>query len=82
MSADDYAWMDQAVCAQADPDLWTDPARGSGSRLPKRICSSCPVQTACAAHEVVIHTHDGLAPTGIWGGRSHRQRERDHQQAA
>ena len=82
MSADRYAWMDQALCAQADPDTWSDVAPGSGSRLPKRICGNCPVQAECAAHEQAIHAHAGYAPTGIWGGRSHRQRERAHQQAA
>jgi hypothetical protein len=81
MSAGRYAWMSDALCAQADSDAWTDPARGSGSRLPKRICGNCPAQADCAAHEQAIHAFDGLAPHGIWGGRSHRQRERDQQAA-
>jgi WhiB family redox-sensing transcriptional regulator len=82
VSADRYAWMDAALCAQADPDTWADTPRGSGSRLPKRICGRRPVRAECAAHADAIHAFDGLAPTGVWGGRSHRQRERDHQQAA
>lgn len=76
-----YDWMSYALCAQADPDEWTDIAPGGGSRLPKRICGDCPVRTECAAHEAAIHAYDGLAPHGIWGGRSHRQRI-GNQQAA
>lgn len=75
MSAAHYAWMDSALCVQADPDRWTDPGRGSGSRLPKRICGSCPVQPQCDAHADNLHRYDGLPMTGVWGGRSQRQRE-------
>lgn len=80
MNADRYAWMDAALCAQTDPDTWTDPGPGHGSRLPKRICGTCPVQAECATHADRIHDHDGHAPDGIWGGHSRRQRQRGHQQ--
>lgn len=73
MSADRYAWMASALCAQADPDAWTD-TRGSG-QTPKRICGRCPVQAACTAHAEALHAYDGLAPTGVWGGRSRQQRQ-------
>ena len=79
-----YAWMDQAVCAQADPELWTRAGKGGDTATPKRICASCPVRAACDAHAEQLHRFDGLAPAGIWGGRSHRQRttSRTEQQAA
>ena len=80
MSAARYAWMDAALCAQADPDRWTDPGRGSGSRVPKRICGRCPVARECDAHASTLHAYDGLAMTGVWGGRGQRQRETTRRQ--
>lgn len=69
-----YAWMSDALCAQADPELWTRAGKGGDTATPKRICGSCPVQPQCGAHADTLHRFDGLAPAGIWGGRSHRQR--------
>lgn len=69
-----YAWMSQALCAQADPDLWISASKGGDTRTPKRICDRCPVRPQCEAHAEQLHAFDGLAMRGIWGGRSHRQR--------
>ncbi|MFJ9101362.1 WhiB family transcriptional regulator [Streptomyces sp. NPDC102405] len=80
MSAGRYEWMDQASCAQADPDTWADTAPGTGSRLPKRICGECPVQPECAAHEMQLREQKWEPLAGIWGGTSQRQRLK--QQAA
>lgn len=75
-----YAWMDSALCAQADPELWTD---GTGnSRATKRICGGCPVRPECAAHAEALHRYDGLAMSGVWGGRSKQQRTRQTREAA
>lgn len=74
MSAGRYKWMDAALCAQADPELWTDVRTGDSSRIPKRICGNCPVAAECLAHEAALHAYDGLAMHGIWGGTSQRQR--------
>lgn len=82
MSAGRHAWMDSALCAQADPDTWIELPVGSGSRLPKRICGGCPVQTECAAHAQVIHDYEGLAPDGVWGGLSQKQRKNLRRAAA
>ena len=79
MSADRYAWMDGALCAQADPDLWTS-AIGGGTRTPKRICGDCPVTRECDAHAAALHVFDGLAMNGVWGGRSKRQRDNDRRE--
>jgi hypothetical protein len=70
-----YAWMDQALCAQADSDQWVETGPGYGSQTPKRICQECPVRSECDAHADALHSFDGLAMRGVWGGRSHRQRE-------
>ncbi|MEV7975365.1 WhiB family transcriptional regulator [Streptomyces sp. NPDC086519] len=82
MSADRYAWMDDALCAQADPDTWIDLQPGAGSRQPKRICGACPVRDECGTHSQQLHTYDGLAPEGVWGGLSKTQRKRVRRAAA
>ncbi|WP_405558908.1 WhiB family transcriptional regulator [Streptomyces canus] len=82
MSADRYAWMDRAVCAEIDADLFTETAPGNGSRALKRICDGCPVRVECAAHELALRDSDWGPLAGIWGGLSQRQRIAGHQQAA
>jgi WhiB family redox-sensing transcriptional regulator len=82
MTADRYAWMSSALCAQADPDEWTDNLVGTGSRTAKRICGDCPVVAACTAHAAELEAHDGTTIRGIWGGRSQNQRRRQRQTAA
>lgn len=82
MSADRYAWMDDALRAQADPDTWIDLQPGAGSRQPKRICGSCPVQAECEAHALQLHAYDGLAPEGVWGGLGKKQRKNLRRAAA
>lgn len=77
MIADRFAWMSSALCAQADPDEWTDNLAGTGSRTAKRICGGCPVQPACTAHAAALEAHDGAPIRGVWGGRSQNQRRKD-----
>lgn len=76
MSAARYTWMDSALCAQADPELWTSEI-GGNSRATKRICGNCPVTRECGAHADTLRRYDGLAMDGVWGGRSKRQRDND-----
>ncbi|MEV8548365.1 WhiB family transcriptional regulator [Streptomyces glaucescens] len=71
MSAADYAWMESALCAQADPDLWTK--RGHDT-TPKQICHRCPVRTQCRAHAAALEDTVGEV-AGIWGGTSRKQRK-------
>jgi WhiB family redox-sensing transcriptional regulator len=81
MSAARYAWMADALCAQADPDSWTDNLPGAGSQNAKRICARCPVRAACTAHATRLEAHDGAQIRGVWGGLSQNQR-RQQQTAA
>lgn len=78
MSADRYAWMGQAVCAEIDADLFTGAAVSNATAVPKRICGSCPVQAECAAHEIALRDSDWGPLAGIWGGLSQRQRIAAH----
>lgn len=74
-----YAWMDAALCAQADPDEWTEQLAGGGALAAKRVCARCPVQPSCTAHAAALENYDGAAIRGVWGGRTKSQRR---QQAA
>lgn len=79
MSADRYAWMDSALCAQADPDTWTETGPGGSSGQPRRICGRCPVRLDCLAHGHRLEAADG-AMTGIWGGATRKQRKAQRRQ--
>lgn len=76
-----YAWMSSALCAQVDPDEWTEGLAGGGAHTAKRICARCPVRDACAAHAGALEAHDGAAVRGIWGGLSQQQRRQARQAA-
>lgn len=72
MSVVRLAWLDGALCAQTDPELWF-PASGESSAPAKRVCSVCPVRLPCREH--------GLRETaerGVWGGLSETDRYRIH----
>jgi WhiB family redox-sensing transcriptional regulator len=79
MSADRYAWMTSALCAQADPDAWLEGLAGGGSRTAKRICGRCPVRPSCAAHAAALEAHDGAQIRGVWGGLTQNQRRKERQ---
>jgi WhiB family redox-sensing transcriptional regulator len=66
-------WRDEALCAQVDLDLFF-PEKGEGNRDAKRVCRTCPVQTACLEEALLADVE------GIWGGLS--QKERRHLQRA
>ncbi|MBR8638675.1 WhiB family transcriptional regulator [Streptomyces tuirus] len=74
MSAARYAWMASALCAQADPDLWTDGLPGTATTTARRICAGCPVIAECDQHRAALEAHDGHRLRGVWGGRTQRQR--------
>ena len=80
MSADRYAWMSSALCPQVSGAEWTDNLAGGGATAAKRICGTCPVRLACAAHAAALEDYDGAQIRGVWGGRTQNQRRR--QQAA
>lgn len=80
MSAGRHAWMGSALCAQADPDEWTD-IRGSG-QASKRICHRCPVRANCEAFEEALTEYDGTPPHGVWAGHGRRRRQATRRQQA
>lgn len=68
------AWMDQALCAQTDPDLFF-PEGGRRSTAALRVCAACPAQPACAEH---VDRLERDVPRehryGAFGGQSARDR--------
>lgn len=65
-------WMDEAICAQVDGDLWFPENGDSGTaKRAKKICRGCPVKQACLQHAL-----DTKVPLGIFGGKSERERRK------
>jgi WhiB family redox-sensing transcriptional regulator len=65
-----FAWQQDALCAQTDPEAFF-PDKGGSTRPAKRICVGCDVRTHCLAYAL---DHDERF--GIWGGLSERERRR------
>ncbi|MFF8716205.1 WhiB family transcriptional regulator [Streptomyces sp. NPDC015184] len=70
-----YEWMDQALCAQVDPDLWFPGGAGSGSHKAKKVCEVCPVSAECGGYADLLEGDGSNGRRhGMWGGRSAQQR--------
>lgn len=61
-------WIDDALCAQTDPDSFF-PEKGGSVREARRICLRCPVRAECLDYALA---HDERF--GVWGGYSERER--------
>jgi WhiB family redox-sensing transcriptional regulator len=62
------AWMDAALCAGVDGDLFF-PTRGEDSWQAKQICRRCPVRFECLEYALAHGER-----YGIWGGLTERER--------
>jgi WhiB family redox-sensing transcriptional regulator len=63
-------WMDEALCAQIDTELFF-PEKGGSTKEAKRACSLCPVREQCLAQALADREAHG-----IWGGLSERERRK------
>ena len=64
-------WMDQALCAQVDGDLfYADKGDWALTIKAKLVCRRCPVRTACLTYAM---TND--ENFGVWGGTTPQQRK-------
>jgi WhiB family redox-sensing transcriptional regulator len=63
-------WMDDALCAQVDTEIFF-PEKGGSTREGKKICALCSVRDECLMFAV-----DRQERFGIWGGLSERERRR------
>jgi hypothetical protein len=61
-------WMDDAVCAQTDPDSFF-PDKGGSTREAKAVCTGCTVAAECL--DYALQNNERF---GIWGGLSERER--------
>jgi WhiB family transcriptional regulator, redox-sensing transcriptional regulator len=67
VTADDLAWVPEALCTKTDPDRMF--VRGAKQRIEAVICHHCPVMQECGAEAL-----DNKVEFGIWGGMTERQR--------
>jgi len=61
-------WMDDALCAQTDPDIFF-PNKGDSAAPARSICKACPVIAEC-----LLFADGQPEPMGVLGGLSARQR--------
>lgn len=62
------AWMDRALCAQTDPEVFY-PDKGGSTRQAKIICRRCEVRQECLDYALAAGERHG-----VWGGLSERER--------
>lgn len=60
-------WVQEALCAQTDPELFF-PEVGGSTKAAKRICGACPVEAECLEYALRMGQREG-----IWGGKSSRE---------
>lgn len=85
-----YDWMEDARCAQIDPDLWHPEGNGVRYDDAQRICRRCPVQRQCADHTNRLEGDGSKRDRhGLWAGQvpsqrveggGHRTRANNHEQ--
>ena len=66
----ELTWQAEALCSQTDPEAFF-PEKGGSTRDAKRVCSECPVSTACLDYALAKDER-----FGIWGGLSERERRK------
>ncbi|MFF2964288.1 WhiB family transcriptional regulator [Streptomyces sp. NPDC057963] len=71
-----YEWMDSALCAQTEPDLWYPEGSGQHARTALRICAQCPVRPECDEYAQNVEDAADGRRHGAWAGMSARQRHR------
>lgn len=67
---DTRPWVDDALCAQVDPELFF-PEKGGSTKEAKYICSRCTVAAECL--DYALEQEERF---GIWGGVSERTRRK------
>lgn len=69
------AWIDEAVCASVDAELWF-PGKGDTTKPAKALCATCPVSAQCLAWAMETEEQTAGGRFGIYGGLSPRERAR------
>ncbi|MFP8960004.1 WhiB family transcriptional regulator [Streptomyces nanhaiensis] len=71
------AWMLNAACRDADPELFFPDTGGinKNTELALDICARCPVLADCRAYADHMEDQRGARySSGIWGGTTERER--------
>ncbi|WP_275462099.1 WhiB family transcriptional regulator [Streptomyces noursei] len=70
-----YDWMDQALCAQTDPEAFHPEGSGHNYEDARAVCDACPVQRQCGEHADRIEGNTSHRDRhGMWAGRAPRAR--------
>lgn len=56
------AWMEDALCAQVDTEIFF-PEKGGDPRPARKVCDACPVRAECLEYSLENHEQ-----YGVWGG--------------
>lgn len=64
-------WMQEASCAQTDPELFWPEGKGRDADKARKVCAGCPVVNHCAEYAVRTRQREG-----IWGNLSRRELRR------
>lgn len=70
MSYRKFEWMDSALCAQVDPEVFF-PEQGERPEEAWKICARCPVRSECEDYAVSL-PQTGLS--GTWAGHTKKSR--------
>ncbi|MFJ5804825.1 WhiB family transcriptional regulator [Streptomyces sp. NPDC093093] len=62
-------WMDDGLCAQADPELFFPEGRKPNDAAAKMLCFGCVVRRECLAYALRRGE-----PHGVWGGLNEQER--------
>jgi WhiB family transcriptional regulator, redox-sensing transcriptional regulator len=65
------AWMDAALCAQTDPDMFVSDIQGESPADAKKVCRACDVREQCLQYALDNHIFDG-----VYGGLTGLQRRK------
>lgn len=70
------SWQYEALCAQADPELFFPELKGSSYEVARRICQACPVIDQCRAYgdEIENFAVHMTGTFGFIGGESRKER--------
>ncbi|MCI6575023.1 MAG: WhiB family transcriptional regulator [Actinomycetaceae bacterium] len=68
--ASDRSWMEDALCAQTDPDIFY-PEKGGSTAPATSVCNNCLVRAQCLEYAIANDIRHG-----IWGGTSDNDRKR------
>ncbi|GAB2733108.1 WhiB family transcriptional regulator [Nocardioides pakistanensis] len=65
-------WIDEAVCAQIDPELFQSGAGSADQDAATAVCATCPVRLSCLRYAL---ENPKATCTGVWGGYNQYQLE-------